>query len=1050
MKKLWGSFALLLLLPACQQVQETSVARIIASAPTSVIPTSSSCESYNLYSSLVNNGAVVGCQDATLAKCDLVQQSMGNSQMAYCYKPRAGFETCAQNPANWQYTPWSAVQFEQLSTNMNSGTFMKYRSLIACSRTVCLCTAPVSLSSNMGGGYIWDVTSTSPNSSPIKKGDQMGAYSEVGTALANQSDPSSAYYFYKFKTPTTITSSTMNYADAGVADVASWPKELHESWTPQFSNLVAYWPMVEDTSAPISAPVRTLLSGKKLNGDPIGVNLSSFQWNGLTVGLSTHLSQTAIVGSHSLWMQSANGAPPFAGQYDGLLNKSLSKFTVSFWAKRSSTACKGPDANGMGDPLGFFIGVEAGVFHFGTGADCSIWVGIDSVSSGKMIHTPKGLMSTYWKLFTFTYESGVGKLFINGVLAYTKSGMSTPTSFGTFSIGGYDLMTGITGYIDDAAIWNVALSDQEVAAIFNRQTAPTPKEAIQVADLPSNSSPAGNDPNQPFRIKGLSIKTKYPYGKELPVDSESSTSYSGISPNSTVVNSTLSDGLVALWNFNETVPNMAPNGADFKDAVGQAHARRKNAVVMGVPSPLGQGVGLRGNEFIYVPAAQAASIPTGSDARSFAGWIQTSRFPGTNERIPILGYGNTCGACAGSIPNTCATVEQIICDYPTGSTGPGGFLIEIVDGAPGSTNGQSPELKVINIVNGSPSVISSVSLATDVYLGKWFHFAVTINTTGNASIYINGQLANSGTISPLNTSPNTNFLIGGYRSLGKQSRFNGNIDSLGVWNKPLSASEVEKLYARGASRALFQIRTCSNPTVVSGALTCPDATPWKGPDGTAATWYSEEFNRATSFNSASNVNASHLDLDLRSIPGQPPAGSHVQIKARYEILTSHDSANGLDALVKPQNVVATITPESFYGGFTTVQVDESKQFLIGAGANNALVSTRVPYSFSGGLTPLAFGEQLGPSGCAAGVTYQLGVIPSGSLNPTWMYWTGSTWTTANQTTPTVAQSNPASVISANLPALGAVAPAGELVWRAFLKSDSTQDCQLKSVNMLVQ
>jgi hypothetical protein len=67
---------------------------------------------------------------------------------------------------------------------------------------------------------------------------------------------------------------------------------------------------------------------------------------------------------------------------------------------------------------------------------------------------------------------------------------------------------------------------------------------------------------------------------------------------------------------------------------------------------------------------------------------------------------------------------------------------------------------------------------------------------------------------------------------GWATTFAGSIDELMMWNRALTATEVQKLFQRGGNRLKFQIRACTQRL-------CADAPAWQGPDGTSSTYFTE-------------------------------------------------------------------------------------------------------------------------------------------------------------------------------------------------------------------
>ena len=108
------------------------------------------------------------------------------------------------------------------------------------------------------------------------------------------------------------------------------------------------------------------------------------------------------------------------------------------------------------------IGAGWGAFLFHTDAQGSAYVGTDVITR----LTPSNIPNNTYQLnvyqnFTFTYGSGVGSLFKNGIFVASKS-MNAPTAWPQFYIS-------INGRMASTQIYNRALSAQEVLQNYEGQ-----------------------------------------------------------------------------------------------------------------------------------------------------------------------------------------------------------------------------------------------------------------------------------------------------------------------------------------------------------------------------------------------------------------------------------------------------------------------------------------------------------------------------------------------------------------------------------------------------
>ena len=116
------------------------------------------------------------------------------------------------------------------------------------------------------------------------------------------------------------------------------------------------------------------------------------------------------------------------------------------------------------------IGVDDGIFFMGGNYFMgSVWVVNPDGSKTRLWvgGTPKQISK--WYFVVFTGISGVGyKLYVNGILENEVNDTRPHQNLTTdFYVGGFDTRCFFSGIIDDVLIYNRALSDDEIKAIYN-------------------------------------------------------------------------------------------------------------------------------------------------------------------------------------------------------------------------------------------------------------------------------------------------------------------------------------------------------------------------------------------------------------------------------------------------------------------------------------------------------------------------------------------------------------------------------------------------------
>jgi len=305
----------------------------------------------------------------------------------------------------------------------------------------------------------------------------------------------------------------------------------------------------------------------------------------------------------------------------------------------------------------------------------------------------------------------------------------------------------------------------------------------------------------------------------------------------------------------------------------------------------------------------------------------------------------------------------------------------------------------------SPDTAYETSFPVNSLAPGWHHIAARA-FGGSTEFFVDG--ASVGSVAWASTSDIS--ALGNINAATNQGF--GSIDELAVWSRALDPAEILQLYRRGANRAKFQVRSCANND-------CSDAT-WQGPDGTSGTYFSE-LNNTTVPNGTTGLIKKTLPsmtfLDFTSAPG---ANRYFQYRS---ILESDDGGTACD-----------------YGSGASWCSPELKAVSVAPNhldTNTPTISNAVGISFYQ-LTSLV--EELGGNGCAGGIRYALS--RNGS---TWYYWTGVAWGVADGT---YATANPASTLGeAELSVFAAQLGTGTLFYKAFLKSDGSQPCELDGLTV---
>lgn len=114
----------------------------------------------------------------------------------------------------------------------------------------------------------------------------------------------------------------------------------------------------------------------------------------------------------------------------------------------------------------------------------------------------------------------------------------------------------------------------------------------------------------------------------------------------------------------------------------------------------------------------------------------------------------------------------------------------------------------------TPSFLSDALGSIQKY--KWIHY-MCVYDGSTLKIYRNGSLLRSGSVTGSITHTTNQLYIGSYDG---GTRFTGKVDDVRIYNRALSAQEVQQLYSMGASNKLSSSATASSTTACTVGLAC--------------------------------------------------------------------------------------------------------------------------------------------------------------------------------------------------------------------------------------
>lgn len=319
--------------------------------------------------------------------------------------------------------------------------------------------------------------------------------------------------------------------------------------------------------------------------------------------------------------------------------------------------------------------------------------------------------------------------------------------------------------------------------------------------------------------------TSLPYGKEIPLTSETAVDYASITAG-------LNANLVGYWKLNETA------GTVFSDSSGSLNTGNKQgAITLGVAGKLLNAITLNGTTG-YISTTNSFNNPS---VFSISVWFKTNSTTGGK----LIGLGNS----------------------QTGSSGNYDRHLYM------SNSGQI----YFGVNPGAVRVINTTLSYND---GLW-HQAVGVLSASGLQLYIDGLLKS---IDPTTTSAQ-NYV--GYVRIGYDNTsgwtnqptsffFGGTLDEAAFWTRALSSTEIGQLYQRGGNRIKFQVKSC-----VTGS--CGDIASFIGPDNTSASYFTEINNNTVQSTGLGNVVSISPVMVYSNFPSLSiPTNRYFQYLATFE------------------------------------------------------------------------------------------------------------------------------------------------------------------------
>ncbi|MBI2946027.1 MAG: hypothetical protein HYY23_00135 [Verrucomicrobia bacterium] len=490
------------------------------------------------------------------------------------------------------------------------------------------------------------------------------------------------------------------------------------------------------------------------------------------------------------------------GTDNGLPVSRSRRYSILLWVKgkgsgQSDRRIFSESSSTVNDPL-----VNIGTHNAGTDDTVDIFVR----NSGTQInhyHSRKAGLDDAWHHIAWTFDNGLAKLYLDAEPDYTNTFSPGPTPYDTTSIGAILRASPshyFAGAIDDVAVWERALSAEEIREIMNNgiQT-PVPKFAPAFLGQPQGANTLIIGDNYILTAQAIGTRPlSYEWrknnatiaGATTPALSLSALKAADSGDYTVVVRNTvgsvtsqvatllvspppppnLTNGLVAYWPLNEVQGTRTPDVAGGYDM-----------------------------ELVNLTAADLVAGKWGQ-AFKFENARQTmlERLHLPADPLPIYKHPSfTVSLWVNGPPN-----QQDLRVFSEASTTSNNPLINI-----GTHNTAANGAVDIYIRNDSGQQGGHRFSVVEAYDNTWHHVVYAQRESGGTmegALYIDG-IKDEVALDPRRPMTVNTTSIGGIRRAARTFWFNGMIDDVALWKRALTAEEVAKLFKEGMPALTVQV-----------------------------------------------------------------------------------------------------------------------------------------------------------------------------------------------------------------------------------------------------
>nr|WP_281404354.1 LamG-like jellyroll fold domain-containing protein [Pyxidicoccus fallax] len=405
------------------------------------------------------------------------------------------------------------------------------------------------------------------------------------------------------------------------------------------------------------------------------------------------------------------------------------------------------------------------------------------------------------------------------------------------------------GALDEPSIWKRALPAEELRRIWLRQSGPYGggEPATFVSRVLDSGGPR-------VRWDTLGWKPRAPAWKGLPDEGITETGYT--EGNVSMAGNVLllhADGVGTLGS-RESVP----------DASGRGHAATFTAPdgepATYVPGRVGEGLAIPQAGYLTVGGDATPDFAFGKEDFTWSAWVKLGACVDNN--LVVMGAEGSSGQPHVWLGGGC---EAQVC----------------------------PDGRAWWVLRDSTGDVMYVCHSTRLDDGEWHHLVgvKSGHAPATLTLYVDGEPLSKTHTYEGDFSFDQAPLLGQFPRLDYPTEVT--VDEVAIWRRALNSKEVSDIWRRGGTRLKLQVRTCDAPGCAG--------VPFVGPDGTAATYFSE---------ATHGSDDRPPELGPLGEAGARP-GRYFQYAVTLETDSSRDTPGLTEVTVLAANSAPVATPEVF-------------------------------------------------------------------------------------------------------------------------------------------